>query len=278
MYYLAFNCNFFLQFCNSIILLVWHYCTILYNIELIFSLSVSHSVFHLCLFSLILFLSLLQSSVLSPHSLSHISLSCSMLAIEAGLDSKWSRHGERHGHSVVRWAWSLSRSKLATVAGLDSEWSRHGGDWRGHGMASGFQWGLVGFGFRWGCLIFCYVFLSFGFKWFGFWIPMGWVLDFDGVWVGFELVRLVGLACWWHGGQWIVWLFLLWVCWVFCGYLVGFFFGFLVLVGFWWAVGSGGVGGTAVVRWYWRWWLGCLVFFSNGFVGFRVGFFFFFFI
>ena len=62
-----------------------------------------------------------------------------MLAIEAGLDSKWSRHGERHGHSVVRWAWSLSLSKLATVAGLDSEWSRHGGDWRGHGMASGFQ-------------------------------------------------------------------------------------------------------------------------------------------
>ena len=46
---------------------------------------------------------------------------------------------------------------------------------------------------------------------------MGWILDSDGVWVGFGLV---GLG--WRGecgsGMVVIGLFLLWVCWVFGWY------------------------------------------------------------
>ena len=91
--------------------------------------------------------------------------------------------------------------------------------WQRSAWRVGFDRVYIGFEFRWGCLIFCYVFLPFGFEWVGFWIPMGWVLDFDGVWVGFGLVGWVGMVA---SG--------LFGC--FCYEFVG----CLVSVGFWWAV------------------------------------------
>ena len=72
---------------------------------------------------------------------------------------------------------SLSCSKLA----LELGWIRSG-----HGMVKAWRRSENGVDRRWGCLIFCYGFLSFafdglgfGFQWVGFWVLMGFGLDLD---------------------------------------------------------------------------------------------------
>ena len=78
--------------------------------------------------------------------------------------------------------------------------------------------------------------LDFGFLWVG-------ILDSIGVWVGFGLVGWVGVVG--SGGSVVGSGLYGCFCYEFAGFLVGFvlflIFGFLVLVGFWWAEGSGGV-------------------------------------
>ena len=85
--------------------------------------------------------------------------------------------------------------------------------------------------------------------------------------MGLDRWRLVGLDCgdWWVS-RWVAW----WLCFFFFFFVVVVVVvagvrgkgmlgvlknGVLILVGFWWAVGNGGVVGM-VVLW---WWLSCLV-------------------
>ena len=103
---------------------------------------------------------------------------------------------------------------------------------------------------------------------FVFWVWMGWVLDSDGVWVGFGLVGWVGVVG--NGGSVVGSGLFGCFCYGFVGFLVGFVLFFLF-----WVFGSGGFGEQrAMVAW---WVVGCLFVFAMGLLGPWWVFFFFFF-
>ena len=102
----------------------------------------------------------------------------------------------------------------------------------------GFNGAWVGFESQWGCLIFCYGFLSFGFEWVGFWIL---------IWFRVDLDWLVGLA-WWVVGCLVVFTMgLLGIWWVLFFVCFFFFFGVFDSDGQWW---HGRHGGNDWIVWF----------------------------